>query len=50
MKLNEMSYRKWMVVIAATMLAVAVIRLWIGADPDTEKTRRECHPAGSLLW
>jgi uncharacterized membrane protein YjjP (DUF1212 family) len=30
MTLNEMSYRKWMVLIAAGTLAVAVIRLWIG--------------------
>jgi uncharacterized membrane protein YjjP (DUF1212 family) len=28
--LEEWKYRKWMVLIAAAMLAVTVIRLWIG--------------------
>ena len=30
MKLNESSYRKWMVLIAAGTLLIAAIRLWIG--------------------
>ena len=29
-KLNEMKYRKWMVLIGAGMLLIAIIRLWIG--------------------
>jgi hypothetical protein len=29
-KLSEMNYRKWMVLIAAAMLLIAAIRLWIG--------------------
>jgi hypothetical protein len=29
-KLNETSFRKWMVLIAAATLLVAIIRLWIG--------------------
>jgi len=29
-KLNEMKYRKWMVLIGAAMLLIAIIRLWIG--------------------
>jgi hypothetical protein len=30
-KLDETNYRKWMVLIAAATLLVAIIRLWIGA-------------------
>ncbi len=30
MTLEEHSFRKWMVIIAAATLAVAIIRLWIG--------------------
>lgn len=30
MNLNEMKFRKWMVVIAAATLAVSIVRLWIG--------------------
>jgi hypothetical protein len=29
-ELNEMSFRKWMVLIAAATLVVAIIRLWTG--------------------
>jgi uncharacterized membrane protein YjjP (DUF1212 family) len=29
-KLEEHSYRQWMVLIAAGMLLIAIIRLWIG--------------------
>jgi uncharacterized membrane protein YjjP (DUF1212 family) len=30
MILGETSYRKWMVVIAAATLVVAIMRLWVG--------------------
>jgi hypothetical protein len=30
MKLEEKSYRKWMVLIAAATLLIAAIRLWLG--------------------
>ena len=29
-ELEEHKYRKWMVMIAAAMLLIAIIRLWIG--------------------
>lgn len=48
-KLNEMNYRKWMVLIGAAMLLIAIIRLWIGILFLKKETRRSRTPAGLFI-